>query len=44
MSVSFRGATQPQRRDGEVSETFLRGIEGLLRVNVERQSTESARQ
>ncbi|SIM60344.1 TetR/AcrR family transcriptional regulator [Micromonospora cremea] len=26
-----------------VSETFLRGIEGLLRINTERQSTESAR-
>ncbi|WCN79514.1 TetR/AcrR family transcriptional regulator [Micromonospora sp. LH3U1] len=26
-----------------VSETFLRGIEGLLRINSERQSTESAR-
>ncbi|MGW3618688.1 TetR/AcrR family transcriptional regulator [Micromonospora arida] len=26
-----------------VSETFLRGVEGLLRINSERQSTESAR-
>ncbi|MET7704812.1 TetR family transcriptional regulator [Micromonospora sp. NPDC005413] len=26
-----------------VSETFLRGVEGLLRINAERQSTESAR-